>query len=108
MPLIQTAEFVSKSAWMIPFKIAEFKDTVKTLRTLPGEIELYGIKYRLAGYTMASRGTIGHFTGVILWKGGEFYYDGMLPESIRLVPLNENIHFSNKEGSNAIYLLSVE
>ena len=92
-----------------PFNIAEFnKDTIKTLHTLPREVELYGIKYRLTGYTMASIGSIGHFTGGMLWKGGEFYYNGMLPESSRLVLLNENIHFSNKEGSNAIYLLSVE
>lgn len=48
-----------------PFNIAEFKeDTIKTLHTLPRDIELYGIKYRLAGYTMASIGSIGHFAGV--------------------------------------------
>ena len=94
-----------------PFNIAEFKeDTIKTLHTLPRDIELYGIKYMQAcwihhGFDRFYRSLR---WGHMLWKGGEFYYNGMLPESSRLVPLNKNIHFSNKEGSNAIYLLSVE
>uniref|UniRef100_A0A1X7T6W5 Uncharacterized protein n=1 Tax=Amphimedon queenslandica TaxID=400682 RepID=A0A1X7T6W5_AMPQE len=111
-PFVQKSDFVSKKTWMVPFNIAAFKeDTVKTLRTLPSGIRIFGKEYKLAGYIMGSAETthtsIGHFTAVILWKGNDLFYDGLLPDSCRLVPLNENIHILSKVGSNAIDLLAV-
>ena len=101
--IVQNSVFLCKSPWMVPFNIAQYSNNnIMELLCLQRQVTLYGTQYILGGYTLNSSG---HFTCVVFWKGKEFFYDGLLPESSRLAPLDTSIHFLNKEGSYAIYLL---
>ena len=54
VPIVQKANFVSASPWIIPFCISSFKsDHMKMLtELLPTSIKLYDRKYKLAGLTL--------------------------------------------------------
>ena len=71
---------------MVPFNIAQYSNNnIMELLRLSRQVTLNGTWYILGGYTLNSSG---HFTCVVFWKGKEFFYNGLLPESSRLAPLD--------------------
>lgn len=86
---------------MIPFNIASFMpDKINQCTSkFPNEVNIYGHFYCLAGFTMVVNH---HFTAVVIWRGGKYYFDGMTVD--RFVPFKDQ-HLRRKEGSYAIYLL---
>ena len=104
VPIVQNANFLCASLWIIPFCISNFKsDQVRILaESLPILIEIYGRKYKLAGLTLYKSA---HFTAVVSWHGSKYFYDGLKSSDAMCLRPVKIEDFNGQEGSYAIYLL---
>ena len=103
--LVQSGGFLSSSPWVIPFNINLFKnDNLKMLNELPHELEIYGKKYVLAGYTLHFPG---HYTAIVFWHGKKYWYDGLgSSDALRFRKFRGTRHgFSGYEGSHVFYFI---
>ena len=101
---MQNASFLSKSPYIIPFYISNFKsDQVRALtESLPMLIEMNGRKYKSAGLTLYKNA---HFTAVVFWHGSKYFYDGLKSSGVMCLRPVKIEDFNGQEGSHATYLL---
>ena len=99
--IVQSAEFLSKSPWVLPFVISNFKsDRIqKNVDNPPNEIYVYQQTYKLAGWSMHCNG---HFTAIVNWR---FSYDGLGKTDKLRFHLESDNDYLNQEGSFAFYIL---
>ena len=104
-PSVTSAHFLSKNPWILPISIEQFKTNLDLLSELPQKVSIYSRCYEIGGYTVHERATR-HFSAVIIWRGKEYYYDGLNDTNSRLQPLCAHQHLEGNKGSYAIYLLA--